>query len=90
MEETKFPGYTAPRIAVLELLRSHQGKTLEAFWIEDEPRAFPDRHHSERLRLSFSDGSEVSIQVGTNLNTLGNQQDGSHLKSADELSAWFY
>ncbi|MEK7994363.1 MAG: hypothetical protein AAB403_11220 [Planctomycetota bacterium] len=90
MAETRFPGYTGARLAVLDLLRPHQGKTLDAFWIEDEPRAYQDRHHSERLRLRFTDGSEVSIQIGTNLNTLGNQGQGYHLKSADQLSAWFY
>jgi len=90
MEQTRFPGYAGARLAVLELLRPHHGKTLDAVWIDDEPVAYPHRHHSERLRLHFTDGSEVSIQIGTNINTLGNQEEGYYLESADKLSAWFY
>jgi hypothetical protein len=90
MAEARFPGYTNARRAVLDSLRSFQGKTLDAFWLEDEPRHHLGRHHSERLRLRFSDGSEVNIQIGTNLNTLGHEDKGYHLPSADQLSAWFY
>jgi hypothetical protein len=90
MAETRIPGYAHARRAILDLLRPHEGKALEAFSIDDEPHTYPDRWHSERLRLRFNDGSEVSIQIGTNLNTLGSQDAGYHLSSADELSAWFY
>ena len=64
------------------------GKTIQKIILGDGPDCRPNRARSEVLLIQFTDGSELRLMIGTNINTLGNEQSGYQLRSASELDAW--
>jgi hypothetical protein len=76
--------------AVQKLLADYNGKTIAGIVVGDGPKRDPEHHQSEMLIIRFTDEAELRIMIGSNINTLGSEESGYHLRHAGELSARFY